>query len=209
MLTGGTEMGLERTPVRSSTMREVRAPIPANATPFGPAQEEPNLAPDSLAGVGVPLAPSLLAVIEEAKQLFASNDSPLYTPNLLLALLNSPDNVAKRCFNRVEPNLADRVTRSLRSFIDGLKSSGFVAFDWSQREDIQAAQRLARRERVPQVTKKYLLLGMLETPSKTNTDLVNYLGKDKFEKLVRLVRETPTEWYERLITPDDSGNIFS
>jgi hypothetical protein len=63
--------------------------------------------------------------------------------------------------------------------------SPFAEFDWYERSDIQAARRRAQQEGVRAITARHLLLGFIDTPSRTRVQLNTSLGDDAFARLVR------------------------
>lgn len=142
------------------------------------------------------LSKSLLALLELCKESCKRNNSPIYTPHLLLALLEIDSGVAQRAFNQLRPGLANEQRKKLRKFIreklPQYNKQVFVEFDWMDREDIQQAQKIATKGGATSVTEKYLLLGMLETNSSTVKSLRKQLGEE-FDDLKAIIRNLPND----------------
>src|SRR5262249_36458155 len=69
----------------------------------------------------------------------------------------------------------------------------FSGFHWEEREDVQKARQIARKEGSDTVMEKHLFLGILETESKTRQALKNALGEKDFGQLVDFIRSCPDQ----------------
>lgn len=142
------------------------------------------------------LSKSLLALLELCKESCKRNNSPIYTPHLLLALFEIDSGVAQRAFDRLRPGLANKQRKKLRKFIreklPQFNKQEFAEFNWMDREDIQQAQKIAVNDGAISVTEKHLLLGMLETNSSTVKSLRKQLGEE-FDDLKVIIRNLPND----------------
>jgi Clp amino terminal domain, pathogenicity island component len=132
----------------------------------------------------LPLSAELEAALDASYAGCRATNTRFYTPNLLLALLDSRDGVARACFNRVESGLSGEVRARLAGYVANPGAGqGFVAFRWPEREDVRTAQLLAAEAGSPVITPACLLAAVLETPSSTREQLLAFLGTERFERL--------------------------
>ena len=155
----------------------------------------------------LPLGEALQSALSLQRGLCEAAGRPFFTPDLLLALLTMPGGRVARCFNQAEPGWASRVRSQLQSYASSrpaCTSGGFVAFDWVEREDVRKAQDAAWRAGAPMVTDVHLLLGVLETPSKTRQEL-----QTRFSNRVERLREVALDLASQPpVGPTPGGDIF-
>jgi hypothetical protein len=144
----------------------------------------------------VPLSDALLVALNHQRSLCEAARRPFFTPDLLLALLMPGGRVAQ-CFDQVEPGWSGQVRSQLQSYTSALASGtldGFRPFDWPERRDVRKAQRRAGRSRSPAVGDVHMLLGVLDTRSKTRQQLKVRFG-DRVGPLrqaaLRVARKAP------------------
>jgi hypothetical protein len=126
------------------------------------------------------------------------------TPHLLLALLRQRDSLTWDVFESARHGVATEITEILARYIADACLGPFAEFDWLERGDVRAAQVVAARQGVPVVIEGHLLVGILETPSNTQRQLVNWLGADLAGK-ARAVALTAKSTAARFGTP---GAVF-
>ena len=154
----------------------------------------------------IPVSRPLLVRLEASRKTCEEADIPYRTPNLLLALLQPDRHLTRKIFNRIENGLGDLLYKSFLSYISEEQPSleagrGYTSFDWYEREDVMIGQREANADGHPVVAEKHLLLGILQTNSKTVEDLRAMLG-EKFQILLEMLRnEAAPNSNERLRTP--------
>ncbi|AUX33292.1 uncharacterized protein SOCE836_054470 [Sorangium cellulosum] len=141
---------------------------------------------------GISIANRLLSLLEETKEHVRKRDVSLHTPHLWLALLRSKPSFAAACLERFSPGSAAHLERAFSSAMVALTpaSGRFVEVRWSEREDIKNAYRAAAADGAAFVDERYLLLGLLTTPSNTTLQLRQKYGADGIQHLVELVRNT-------------------
>lgn len=129
----------------------------------------------------IPYSSPLIKALEAARVACETADNKLFTPHLLFALLEMPQSKAARCFNLVQPGLAQRLRLGLRAYIASAivneQFPAFEPFDWADRADFKRAQEVAASLGALTLTDLHLLLGMLESESSTRQQLAD-LGAD-------------------------------
>ncbi|MGO9783246.1 MAG: hypothetical protein ACLPKE_12870 [Streptosporangiaceae bacterium] len=103
-------------------------------------------------------------------------DRELFTPDVLLALLHLTDGSVAACFEAVRPGLSLKIAGSLRRFRNTPVAS-FRPFKWVERAEMRQAQMYAWVHGVPLVSGPLLLLGIIDSPSKTRDSLIANLGE--------------------------------
>ena len=129
----------------------------------------------------IPLAGSVEAVLDEARNICSAADRAFFTSDLLLALFGVPGGRVARCFDAVEPGSADRLLSELRRYTARLRPDmcgRYVPFRWTERADVYRAQQLAWQARARAVTDVHLLLGVLDSDSNTRRQLAAQFGGD-------------------------------
>jgi hypothetical protein len=137
------------------------------------------LVPGEAADPAAPSAPieeSLQKALNVQKSQCQAAGRPYYTLDTLLTLLAVANGRAARCFDIVKPGWATEVRTRLHEHAAELKNEGFVPFEWTERPEVQEAQAAAKRSQARAVTDVHLLLGVLDTPSNTLTDLEKTYG---------------------------------
>jgi hypothetical protein len=127
----------------------------------------------------LPLAPRLERRLDAAREQCRASSRPFYTADLLLALL--ADSQIAACFNTVRPGLGERLKSALEGYVRGLKpdpARPYFDFGWAERDDVRQAQRIAWQADAVAVSAPCLLLGMLDTISNTQAELITMLGQD-------------------------------
>jgi hypothetical protein len=123
-----------------------------------------------------PIEESLQKALNVQKSQCQAAGRPYYTLDTLLTLLAVANGRAARCFDIVKPGWATEVRTRLHEHAAELKNEGFVPFEWTERPEVQEAQAAAKRSQARAVTDVHLLLGVLDTPSNTLTDLEKTYG---------------------------------
>jgi len=150
------------------------------------------------AGRTPPLNKNLQSLLDLEKSRCEERNLPFHGPNLLFALLSSPNGLARRIFDQACPGKAEPLVEQLRNFVpEGGRP--FSDFDWNSRKDIQTARLRAIEEGSTTIDARHLLLGLLETASETQKELQRALGKKAFSQLLRSVKDfgrvpTGTPW---------------
>ena len=124
----------------------------------------------------VPLAEPLRRTLDGALQTARATDRVFVTPDLLLALLRQPHSLTRDIFDYTRQGLATEIEDMLSSYLASAPLARFADFDWRERGDVRAAQVVATRQGSPVVTEGHLLIGILETPSNTQRQLLAWLG---------------------------------
>jgi hypothetical protein len=142
----------------------------------------------------VHLSDGLLVLINQSRKSCEEIDIPFRTPNLLLPLFRVSSSLAKRSLDKIQANLGQGYEDALISYIVNMqpkleRGNKYVPFDWYEREDVRLAQAEAFNEGYPVVTEKHLLLGILQSNSKTSKEIRDQLGENKFHHLLEIVRE--------------------
>ena len=143
---------------------------------------------NEFAGRRPPLDQNLLALLELEEDRCRERDAAFATPNLLASLLGARTGVARRIADRACPGMIDEIVGSLRRYEPRDETgtlSPFADFDWYDRSDVQAARRRALQDGSRAIDARHLLLGFLDTPSGTRTQLSVALGDEGFARLVR------------------------
>lgn len=145
----------------------------------------------------IPISSSLLKLMDESRKLCQERNVPYRTPNLLLLLLQIPNSMAKQALNIIMKNLGQQLFNSLKCYVfeEQLlleKGNQYIEFDWVEQNYIRLAQSEAFNEKYPVVTEKHLLLGILQSESKTASGIKEKIG-NKFHDLLNIIRnETPS-----------------
>jgi hypothetical protein len=126
----------------------------------------------------IPISAPLLRTMNGALLAAQASDRAFVTPHLLLALLGKRSSVTSEIFESARQGLASEITGILTRYIASARLGPFAEFDWLERRDVQAAQVVAARQGVPVIIEGHLLVGILETPSNTQRQLVDWLGAD-------------------------------
>ena len=139
----------------------------------------------------LPLDQHVAGVLNVVKVSCRSSNMSVYTPHILLALLEIRGGLAERSFERLRPGLADEVKRRLVAYLDAMNSTegiqGYVDFEWEDRPEVQTAQLKAWQEGANSVTDRTLLLGILTGQSKTKQSLQEFLGTEAFHRLIAII----------------------
>jgi hypothetical protein len=135
----------------------------------------------------IPIEPNLLALLEVEKRRCRERDVAFFTPNLLLALFGPRTGIVRRLLDRTCPGRAEGIVAGLRQYepVDGATTVPFADFAWHDRDDVQAAERRAKQDGRAAVDGRYLLLGFLDTDSRTRDELRQALGNDGFERFAK------------------------
>ncbi len=152
----------------------------------------------------------LLALMDASRKACQEKDIPYRTPNLLLVLLQMPNSLAKQFLNRIEKDVGQEFQDGLESYVKSEQpklevNNSYNSFDWSERDDIRLAQIEAFNDRYPVVTQKHLLLGILQSDSKTKKEIRGKLD-NKFQELLDIVRKESPSSINSTSTP---GPILS
>jgi hypothetical protein len=138
----------------------------------------------------VPLPPALYQALDRARASCELANKQFFTPNLLLALLDLPGGRVARCFDVLQPGLADKLRKGLQEYLATTAYDRsfphFKPFDWIERPEVQRAQELALQAGQPAVNDVHLLAGVLECESNTRDQLVDILGSD-FDRLRQIM----------------------
>ena len=154
----------------------------------------------------IPISSVLLPFMNASRKTCQEKDIPYRTPNLLLILLQVPNSLTKQFLNRIKKDFGQELQDALESYVAYRQpqfdaENSYNSFDWSERDDIRLAQREAFNDRYPVVTPKHLLLGILQSDSKTKKEIRENLG-NKFQELLDIVRkESPSSINSIISTP--------
>ena len=127
-----------------------------------------------------PFSAELKVAIESARKHCKARNRMVYTPDLLLALLEMPNRRVAECFDQVDPGMAQRTREHLygnlaRTPVEDFKE--FRPFSWLKFLEVRRAWKLALEEGPDtEVNEIHLLLGILHEHSVTNERLVEFLG---------------------------------
>jgi Clp amino terminal domain, pathogenicity island component len=152
----------------------------------------------------IPISAPLLRTMNGALLAAQASDRTFVTPHLLLALLRKRGSLTSEIFESARQGLAAEITQILSHYIAGAHLGRFAEFDWLERRDVQAAQVVAARQGVPVIIEGHLLVAILETPSNTQRQLVEWLGADLTSKTRAIALETKSN-AARIGTP---GKVF-
>lgn len=144
----------------------------------------------------IPFSAALTQALEMSVQLCRGEDTPYYTPHMMLALLEMPNSIVGKCLNAGRPHLADDVRYQTLTYITQLKQrhgGHFTSFLWRQRGDVHQAQLFALRHSHSVVTDAALFLGMLNSSSNSIADLKKQLTEGEWEWLGDAVRAAAEE----------------
>jgi hypothetical protein len=130
----------------------------------------------------VPLAGEVGQALEAAKAVGRAANRAFLTPDLVLALLQMPDRIAVECCDAARPGLGDQLRAQLLRYLENTQPGPFREFIWVERPDIRRAQQLAWVDGAAVVGSAYLLLGFLDSESRTRDQLATLLGDD-FDRL--------------------------
>jgi hypothetical protein len=142
----------------------------------------------------LPIASDLSAQLELARASHEATNVQFATGSLLLALLVMRGRFFADRLDETRPGLAAAVEAILERYVRVVlpsASGGYENFDWVERSDVQRAQFHALEDGSPVVREKHLLLGILESGSRSVRDLKSYLGEHDFERLVENTRNAP------------------
>jgi hypothetical protein len=157
------------------------------------------------AGASVPLARDMECALNASYKACEAADTMFYTPHLLNSLFKLGDDLARGCFDHVEPGLGDEIDTRLAEYVANPPGKdGFVAFRWVEREDVRRSQDLAVHTLSPVVTSTLLLAGVLDTPSATQRQLRERLGAESFRRL----RARAIELHSTSTPASTPGNLF-
>lgn len=144
----------------------------------------------------LPIVPSVLAALDEARAACADADYGFFTPHLLLALLELPDSEVAKCFDETRPGLAERWKGLMHRYQERARAGEFGdyprfrRFDWDHRGDVWRAKQLALSDDRPVVDDLYLLLGVLTNPrSGTVRQLAEDLGEADYDRLYQITSD--------------------
>ena len=157
----------------------------------------------------IPFSAALSQALEMSVQLCRDEDTPYYTPHMMLALLEMPNSIVGKCLNAGRPHLADNVRYQTLTYITQLKQrhgGHFTSFLWRQRGDVHQAQLFALRHSHSVVTDAALFLGMLNSSSNSIADLKKQLTEGEWEWLGDAVRAAAEE--EGKPAPGTPGAVF-
>jgi hypothetical protein len=144
----------------------------------------------------IPFSAALSQALEMSVQLCRDEDTPYYTPHMMLALLEMPNSVVGKCLNAGRPRLADNIRNQALAYITQLKrvhGGHFASFLWRQRDDVHRAQLFALRHSHSVVTDASLFLGMLNSSSRSIADLKEQLTEGEWERLGDTVQAAAEE----------------
>jgi hypothetical protein len=129
----------------------------------------------------VPLARVARLALEATRSSCQEHGRAVYTPDLLLALLDLSGGRVMACLDTVRPGLARSLQTLLNRFVAKLNREAIDPFSPSDLEEYSAvvlAQKLARQSGAPAVTDLHLLMAILDGDSRTKEDLAKLLGRD-------------------------------
>jgi hypothetical protein len=124
----------------------------------------------------IPIAEPLHRTLNGARQTARTTGRAFVTPHMLLALLQQRDSLTRDALDYTRQGLAREIYESLTAYLANASLGRFADFDWRERDDVRAAQVAAARKGSLVITEGYLLVGILETPSNTQRQLVAWLG---------------------------------
>jgi hypothetical protein len=128
--------------------------------------------------VVIPVAKPLRRKLDTAVQAARSVDQAFVTPHLLLELIRSRESPTSHVLDYTRQGLAKEIEEILSAYLATARLGKFVDLDWRERPEVQAARVTAARQASPVVTEGHLLVGILETPSNTQKQLVEWLGAE-------------------------------
>lgn len=128
--------------------------------------------------VVIPIAEPLRRKLDTAVRTARSIDQAFVTPHLLLELIRPQGSPTRRVFDYTRQGLAKEIEETLLAYLASTRLGKFVDFDWRERPEVRAAQVAAARQASAVVTEGHLLVGLLETPSNTQKQLVGWLGPE-------------------------------
>lgn len=139
-----------------------------------------------------PLHKRLLTKLDAERQRCQESNVAFHTPNLLLALLSNAVPAVDRAFRVAARGRAQEIVDGARAYRPGDADSSFVEFDWYQRDDVKAAQAIARAEDECVVDERHLLLGFLDNQSGTREELRRALGDEAFDQMRYIAAARPS-----------------
>ena len=154
----------------------------------------------------LPIEAAVLRNLEDARLKCQVADREFYTPDLLLALIEIPGGRVARCFELVQKGLGEDIRRRLRHYADSLRADAagpYRVFDWTERPDVQRAQLLAWQAGASALSDLDLLLGVLDSSSKTRGEL-----EVEFGPVVPRLRQAAAQMRKVDIRPATPGRIL-
>jgi hypothetical protein len=125
---------------------------------------------------------------------------PIYTSDVLLALLTMPESRVGRCFDQVQDGLGEEIRASLASALLAAPAGTEYEEDWLEGDEVQAARRFALEDRKDHFDEIHLLLAILWGESKS----VEWLARRLNTNMERL-REVANEARHRKRKKTPSG----
>lgn len=129
----------------------------------------------------VRLARAVRLALEATRSSCQERNRAVYTPDLLLTLLDLSGGRIMACLDTVRPGLASRLQTRLSQAAAKLNQEAldpFSPFDLEEYPEVVLAQKLARQSGAPRVTDLHLLMAILDGDSRTKQDLARLLGRD-------------------------------
>lgn len=144
-----------------------------------------------------PISNYLLERINESVKYCKNKNIPYQTPNLLLALFNIPNSLAKRALDKLEDGLGDKYHKKIDYYVNfkqpqKIKEEMFQQFDWSGSEWGRLAKIEAFNDGYPVVAEKHMLLGILQSENSSTIETIkNKLGNNFLILLDIIKKESP------------------
>jgi hypothetical protein len=151
----------------------------------------------------VSLSAEVLAALNDHKEICQQRDVPFYTASLFLALLKI-DGITQRLLEELERGIVPKLCEALNTYINKELPSykeRFSNFEWEELEQISQSKIFAIKDGYNEVKEKHLLLGFLNTESKTCERLKAKLGKENFDSLIKMAKAASAESQHRSSTP--------
>jgi hypothetical protein len=145
------------------------------------------------------LAPHVADALDAAQALCVAIDRKFVTAHVLFALLELPDSKAAKCFKQTSDRLVDEWTREFEYVRAPAPAGLYPAFkessSWENRPEVRRAEQLAKEAEEEETGELHVLLGVLNTNSRTNRRLTEMLGPYGFDELrknvITMLEETP------------------
>jgi hypothetical protein len=137
----------------------------------------PIILPQSLSADLLSLSGQVRHALEVARDACQARQRYFYTFDTLLALLDIPAGLVRKCFDAASAGLADRVRNKLVTMTipDDRK---FSHFEWTERDELRLAWQYASSDGAPAIGDVHILLAIFNGTSATNRWLERFLQQD-------------------------------
>lgn len=134
---------------------------------------------DALARI-LPLSGVLQESLDRLRATCHRDGRRVYTPDLLIALLDLPGGRVGPCFDVIQMDLSLEVRAWLARHRARLadRAEPYQPFEWAERQEVRRAKSLAYDDGLAYITELHLLLAILDGPSTTVARLKSRLGNN-------------------------------